>query len=687
MKRVLILAATVVLAIAFVTITSIAMEANSPTGPNQADARLAIAHLAPFAMDPGTAVTVTLDGTPVLTDFAFVESTGYLTVPAGLHQVQVYASGSASPAISATVDLITDTDYTAIAVGGANGWDLGLLPLVDDNSAPAAGNAKVRFGHLAPFAATITDTLADIRLQDGTLVDPALDDVPYGAVAPYLELPAGEYDLKITTADGGTTLIDPMPVTLNDGDILSVFAVGDGANQSVGAFALPSGVEGFLLTLAANVQIAHLAPFAMDPGTAVTVTLDGTPVLTDFEFADSTAYLPVPEGPHLVEVYPAGSPTPAISGTVILTQAMDYTAIAVGGANGWDLGLLPLVDDNSAPAAGNAKVRFGHLAPFAATITDTLADIRLQDGTLVDPALDDVPYGAVAPYLELPAGEYDLKITTADGGTTLIDPMPVTLNDGDILSVFAVGDGANQSVGAFALPSGVEGFLLTLAANVQIAHLAPFAMDPGTAVTVTLDGTPVLTDFEFADSTAYLPVPEGPHLVEVYPAGSVTPAISGTVILTQAMDYTAIAVGGANGWDLGLLPLVDDNSAPAAGNAKVRFGHLAPFAATITDTLADIRLQDGTLVDPALDDVPYGAVAPYLELPAGQYDLKITTADGGTTLIDPMPVTLNDGDILSVFAVGDGANQSVGAFALPSGVEGFLLPLTVRILYMSVVFR
>jgi hypothetical protein len=137
------------------------------------------------------------------------------------------------------------------------------------------------------------------------------------------------------------------------------------------------------------------------------------------------------------------------------------------------------------------------------------------------------------------------------------------------------------------------------------------------------------------------------------------------------MGYAAIAVGGANDWDLELLRLEDDSMAPADGFAKVRIGHLAPFAADLADTLADVRLQDDTII---LDDVPYGAVDDYLELEEGLYDLKITTADGSVTLIDPRPVMFNDGDNLSVFAVGDVTNQPADAFALPLGQPGFLLP-------------
>ncbi len=209
-------------------------------------AYLEVAHLAPFAADPGTAVTVTVDGAPVLPGFEYGDSTGYVTLPAGEHLVEIYPQGNITPAITATVDLITDTFSSAIAVGGANGWPLDLLLLDDDLSAPAAGSFKLRLGHLAPFAAG-AGSLADVRLQDGTVL---LDDVLFGSVAPYLELPAGTHDLKITSPDGALTLIDPLPVTFAAGDIVAAFASGDGANQPLGAFAWPSGAAGFFLPLA-----------------------------------------------------------------------------------------------------------------------------------------------------------------------------------------------------------------------------------------------------------------------------------------------------------------------------------------------------------------------------------------------------------------------------------------------------
>ena len=649
----------------------------SPAAP-AATARLAVAHLAPFAPVAQTAVTVTLNNTPVLTNVLYGQSTAYLTVSDGNNSVAIYAGSSSTPAISRTINLISGTDYSAIAIGDVTNRPLTLTLLTDDNTAPASGFAKLRLGHLAPFANTITGTLADVRLQDGT---PLITNVTFSQVASYLTLAAGTYDLKITAPGGYPTLIDPMPVALPTGAIVSAFATGNGGNAKLGAFAWPSNAVGSFLPLGAQLQVAHLAPFANTiAGTSVTVTLNSTPVLTDFVYGESTAYLPVQEGTYTVTVLPGASLTPAITGTVILTQAQSFTAIAIGDASNRPLGLLALLDDTT-PVSGSAKVRIGHLAPFANTITGTLADVRLQNGTLL---LGNVPFGAVAPYLTLAAGTYDLKITAPGGYPTLIDPMPVTLNSNSILSVFAAGDGVKQKLGAFAWPSNAVGFFLPLGAQLAVAHLAPFANTPaGTAVTVTLDATPVLTNFVYGASSGYLPVAEGSHLVEIFPAGSATPAITASVNLTQALSYSAIAIGDITNQPLSLLALLDDTT-PVSGSARVRIGHLAPFANTITSTLADVRLQDGTLL---LGNVPFGAVAPYLTLAAGTYDLKITAPGGTPTLIDPAPVVLSSNSIQSVFATGDVINQPLGIFAWPSNQPGFFVPLMNKIIYLPVIRR
>jgi hypothetical protein len=224
-------------------------------------------------------------------------------------------------------------------------------------------------------------------------------------------------------------------------------------------------------------------------------------------------------------------------------------------------------------------------------------------------------------------------------------------------------------------------------ARVQLAHLAPFASGQDSSVTVSINGEEALTNFVFGDSTSYITFTAGTYLVEIFPTGSMTPAITATLELEVGVDYTAVAIGDGTNQPLELLALVDDNTDPAEGFFRLRLGHLAPFAADLDETRADIRLQDGS---PVLENVPFG-ITSTIELEAGEYDLKITTPGGETTLIDPLPVTFNAGDIVSAFAVGEGMNQPLGVFALPADTPGFLLPLAEEdvetVIYLPLIFK
>ncbi|MEZ4833019.1 MAG: DUF4397 domain-containing protein [Caldilineaceae bacterium] len=123
-----------------------------------------------------------------------------------------------------------------------------------------AGNANCA-SHLAPFATRWT--ARDICTEAGDVVA-GLTNVPYKASSGYLELPAGDYDLKVTAAGSncGTTLIDVPSVRLADGSITEVAAIGDGVN------ATPTVAATTDLTLTpapATVTVAHFAPSPAKP--------------------------------------------------------------------------------------------------------------------------------------------------------------------------------------------------------------------------------------------------------------------------------------------------------------------------------------------------------------------------------------------------------------------------------------
>jgi len=207
----------------------------------RADSRVLVGHFAPFSADlAATAVDVRINGSAALSGVRYGDFTGYIALAPGAYTLQVLLAGTETVAISAQVNLADNTDYTVLATGGANGQPLALQTLVDDNSAPAAGNLKLRVIHAAPFGPDAAATAVSIRTDRGAVVG-GLADVPFFAASGYLQLPAGNYDLKVATPDGLANLIDLAPVDLPAGAVLSVVATGDGVNQPLGFTALPLG--------------------------------------------------------------------------------------------------------------------------------------------------------------------------------------------------------------------------------------------------------------------------------------------------------------------------------------------------------------------------------------------------------------------------------------------------------------
>ena len=206
-----------------------------------ADARVLVGHFAPFSDDlAATAVDVRINGQTALTNVRYGDFTNYIALPAGAYSLEVVLAGTSTVAISANVTLQDNTDYTVLATGGANDQALTLQALVDNNAAPAAGNLKLRVVHAAPFGPDAESTAVSIRTDRGAVVG-GLDNVPFFAASGYLEIPAGNYDLKVASPEGGRNLIDLAPVDLPAGAVLTVLATGDGVNQPLGFTALPLG--------------------------------------------------------------------------------------------------------------------------------------------------------------------------------------------------------------------------------------------------------------------------------------------------------------------------------------------------------------------------------------------------------------------------------------------------------------
>ncbi len=178
------------------------------------NARVRVVHASPDA----PAVDVFVDGNRVLTDVPFFAASDYLELAPGEHRFQVAPAGEAAEAsvIDTTATLEAGTAYTVAATGLLD--NIQPTVLVDDLSAPADGQAKVRVLHFVPDAPAV-----DVSVQGG---DTLLSGLEFPNASDYLEVPADTYDLAVTPSGDDTVVIDLTGTTLEAGMIYDVAATG-----------------------------------------------------------------------------------------------------------------------------------------------------------------------------------------------------------------------------------------------------------------------------------------------------------------------------------------------------------------------------------------------------------------------------------------------------------------------------
>jgi hypothetical protein len=186
----------------------------SPEG----EARVRVVHASPDAPE----VDVLLNNAKVLSNVPYLAASEYLDAPAGNANLKVNAAGTATTVIDADVDLMDGTDYTVIAAGLVQAIE--PIVLQDDNSTPASGNARVRAIHGAPSAPAV-DIYVTAPDADLATATPVLTAVNFGDVADYIEVPAGDYQVRVTPAGTKTVVIDSGTLTLSSGQVRTAIAV------------------------------------------------------------------------------------------------------------------------------------------------------------------------------------------------------------------------------------------------------------------------------------------------------------------------------------------------------------------------------------------------------------------------------------------------------------------------------
>lgn len=348
----------------------------------------------------------------------------------------------------------------------------------------------------------------------------------------------------------------------------------------------------------AQVRVAHLSPDAP----AVDVYAEGVsmPIISNFAYGATSAYLDIAPGTYNIQLRAAGSPASSVpayeTGDVTIGLGDRITAVAMGLLSSGDpadqFRIIPYIENFAAPS-GNARVRIVHAGADAPTVALDVGN----DGT------PEVPNFARfaetgADGIELPANT-ELQIAVWAGSplqrvTVFTTPQ---LPAGGELFVVATGllDKLPREANGFSLyaigGNGAVGFVKQNPV-VFALHGSP---DAG-PVDILAGTTELVTDIDFGELSGAIQVPPAAYTLTFRTTAGATVAAD-TPALAAGERYLAIASGFAGGGTpaFTLLPYADTLLQPNGG-ATVRVVHASPDAPSV-----DVGTASGNTVTPIED--------------------------------------------------------------------------------------
>lgn len=443
----------------------------------------------------------------------------------------------------------------------------------------------------------------------------------------------------------------------------------------------------------ARVQAIHNCADAA--AATVDLYLNGTLLLDDLGYQEAHSYIDAPGGVTLTFDVCAPNSTdnsnPIFTKDFTLVDGETYVIVASGGlgetgATAFDLRAYTGQEGN--PTAGNTGLKVIHGSYDAPEVNIYEANL----GAVLAPSLN---FGDDAGYLDLAAQQYAVQVRLMNNAvvgqytaplTGLADQSAIAMATGFVDPTSAAG---TEAFGVMAVLE--DGTVIQLPmetitpARLQVIHNCA-ATDAATVDVWVNDGLlTALDDFNFREATPYIDAPAG----VAFDVSIALPSSTDTVgalyresfLLESSKTYVVIASGliGSGAYSVqqpfDLIATAGMETSTTAGNVDVLVVHGSTDAPTVD--VNEIAIPAGIIVD----DISYGEVAGYLDLPEANFVLNVE-ANGAAVASYDAPLAdlmLADNGII-VLASGflnPAANNNGEAFglfvALPGG--GALVPL------------
>ena len=436
-------------------------------------------------------------------------------VETGMYDIGVTGilPGENAEVLQADVTLEADMNYDIFAVGNVGDESLSLLTVTSMETAVDAGNAQVQIVHAASMAPMV-DIYVTAPDTDITAEQP-LVTAEFTDATDLIQVPAGDYQIRITPAGETTVVYDSGTVNLADGADLLIAATNNVGTGDSPVTLLAADGDGSFKIWDAEAGAAIRVVHGISDAPAVDVVANNEIVLVDgIQFPRTTDYLSVAAGDYLIDVV-ADSDNSVVAiddAELTLEVGMSYTAIANNVLAAPELDLLV---DMPRSVATEAKVRIVHASPSAGNV-----DIYVTaDGEIdaVDPAFADIAYETgdlvETGYVSLAEGDYVVTVTPTGTKTVAIETGVLTLENGEIYT-------------AIALDGAMEGDLPQLALLDGLAPPPP-AFNADMTYNVNLSGSqevPAVTSMSMATAVV--------EIDEDLPAFSVSVDVSGLTDVT-----------------------------------------------------------------------------------------------------------------------------------------------------------
>lgn len=191
---------------------------NTVTPPPTGTANVMVIHASPDA----PAIDLYVDGARVDSNLAYLENTGYLSIPAGVRTIMVTPAGSTVPVIQGPVPITAGMVYSVFAADSL----ASITPMVlfDTLTAPAVGKAKVRFVHLSPNGGPI-----DLTIETGA---PVFSGIAFENSTGFAAVDTGTYHFQLRDAGTANVTYSLPEISLTNGKSYTIYARGFAGSTS-----------------------------------------------------------------------------------------------------------------------------------------------------------------------------------------------------------------------------------------------------------------------------------------------------------------------------------------------------------------------------------------------------------------------------------------------------------------------